>query len=222
MSVAISPDGHTALSGSADSSLKLWELGSGSPIRTLTGHAWAVSSVAISPDGRTALSSSYDDTVRLWDLANGNTIRTFFWKIEQQPPLSPPPTPDEQQKLTLARFVENDARSIAFVPDGRTALSGGRKLRQWDLASGSAIRTDNFYNAIRVTSVAIARDGHTALSGGSSNELNLWDLGANGPIPSIRRFDGHASGVASVAIAPDGRTGLSGSDDHTLKLWDLT
>ena len=57
-SVAIAPDGRTALSGSPDKTLKLWDLASGKELRTFTGHSDVVSSVAIAPDGRTALSGS--------------------------------------------------------------------------------------------------------------------------------------------------------------------
>ena len=38
-SVAFSPDGRTALSGSSDNTLKLWGLATGKEIRTFTGHA---------------------------------------------------------------------------------------------------------------------------------------------------------------------------------------
>ena len=57
-SVAFSPDGKTALSGSEDNTLRLWDLATGREIRKFEGHSGAVSSVAFSPDGKTALSGS--------------------------------------------------------------------------------------------------------------------------------------------------------------------
>src|SRR5262249_51857729 len=70
-SVAFSPDGRTALSGSNDKTLKLWEVATGIELRTFTGHSASVTSVAFSPDGRTALSGSggNDGTLKLWDVA---------------------------------------------------------------------------------------------------------------------------------------------------------
>ena len=72
------PDGSTALSGSDDNTLKLWDLARGRHHpHTHNGHTDYVSSVAIAPDGRTGLSGSQDKTLRLWDLASGSTIRTL-------------------------------------------------------------------------------------------------------------------------------------------------
>jgi WD domain, G-beta repeat len=65
-SVAFSPDGITALSGSDDNTLKLWNVATGQETRTFAGHTEAVMSVAFSPDGITALSGSDDNTLKLW------------------------------------------------------------------------------------------------------------------------------------------------------------
>src|SRR5689334_3901350 len=43
-SVAFSPDGRTALSGSSDQTLKLWELATGKEFRTFRGHSDRVQS----------------------------------------------------------------------------------------------------------------------------------------------------------------------------------
>ena len=127
-------------------------------------------------------------------------------------------------------------RSIAFSPDGRTALSGGfgdDALMLWDLATGEELRTfkTSSYNAL---SVAFSPDGRTALSGGFAGDyvssLTLWDV-ATGDL--IRSFGGdsagHATTVNSVAFSPDGRTALSGGGgpgewlerDTTLRLWEV-
>jgi hypothetical protein len=65
-SVAFSPDGKYALSGSGDKTMKLWDMASGKEVRTSPEYSY-VSSVALSSDGNYALSGSYN--VKLWDLA---------------------------------------------------------------------------------------------------------------------------------------------------------
>jgi TIR domain-containing protein/WD40 domain-containing protein len=66
-SVAISPDGQTLASGSADKTIKLWNLKTGDLLCTLTGHEDAIWSVAISPDGQALASGSYDKTIKQWE-----------------------------------------------------------------------------------------------------------------------------------------------------------
>jgi hypothetical protein len=110
-SVAISPDGKTALSGSRDGTIKLWDLSSGKEIKTVVGHTnsvdSSVDSVAISPDGKTAMSSS-GDALTLWDLSSGREIETFSGHI-----------------VHLLR--------VAFSPDGKMVLCGcGDTMQLWN------------------------------------------------------------------------------------------
>jgi GTPase SAR1 family protein len=68
-SVAFSPDGKWALSGSADNTLRLWEVESGRCLRVLEGHSDSVWSVAWSGDGRHAFSAALNGVWRSWDLS---------------------------------------------------------------------------------------------------------------------------------------------------------
>ena len=67
-SVSFSPDSKTLASGSADKTIKLWNLETGKEIRTLKEHEDSVSSVSFSPDGKTLASGSWDETIILWNL----------------------------------------------------------------------------------------------------------------------------------------------------------
>jgi WD40 repeat protein len=67
--------------------------------------------------------------------------------------------------------------SVAFSPDGRTALSSSRDqtLKLWEVATGKQLRTFTGHSAM-VFKVAFSPDGRTALSGSSDKTLKLWDL----------------------------------------------
>jgi dipeptidyl aminopeptidase/acylaminoacyl peptidase len=205
-SVAFSPDGRSALSGSSDKTLKLWDVATGKEIRTFAGHTAAVNSVAFSPDGRSALSGSNDRSFKLWDIATGKEIRSF---------VAPP------GKFLWWRISDHgNVNTVAFSPDGRSALSGSysfNTLKLWDVATGNEIRTFTGHSN-DVHSVAFSPDGRSALSASDDKTLKLWDVATG---KRIRSFAGHGDGVRSVAFSPDGRSALSGSLDRTLKLWDV-
>ena len=74
-SVAFSPDGSRIVSGSSDTTLRLWDADSGQQIgEPLSGHTGTVLSVAFSPDGSRIVSGSDDTTLRLWDADSGQQI----------------------------------------------------------------------------------------------------------------------------------------------------
>jgi WD40 repeat protein len=75
--VAVSPDGRTIVSGSADRTVKVWEAESGRLLRSLEGHTDSVRAVAVSPDGRTIVSGSWDNTVKVWEAESGRLLRSL-------------------------------------------------------------------------------------------------------------------------------------------------
>ena len=194
-SVAFSPDGRFALSGSDDKTLRLWETNTGREIRSFIGHWRPVTCIAFSPDGKFALSGSDDKTIRLWDVETGRSIRSF-----------------EKDSFSVS--------SIAFSPDGRLALSGSsyKTLKLWDVKTGREIRSFKGHKS-RVFSVAFSPDGKSALSGSHDKTLRLWNVKTG---KSIRSFKGHSDDVNAVAFSPDGKFALSGSDDGTLRLWKVS
>ena len=68
--MAWSPDGKQVLTGSGDSTARLWEAASGRTIATLEGHSSWVHVAAWSPDGKQVLTSGDDTTARIWIVDN--------------------------------------------------------------------------------------------------------------------------------------------------------
>ncbi len=192
--VALTPDGRTAISGSGDYSLKVWDLATGACLRTLEGHTGDIRALALTPDGRTAISGSRDHTLKVWDLATGACLRTFEGHT-------------------------SDIRAVALTPDGRTAVSTSwdYTLKVWDLATGACLHTLED-SRLSVTALALTPDGRAAISGSDDRTPRVWDLTTGA---CLRTLDGHMDGVYAVALTADGRTAISGSRDHTLKVWDL-
>ncbi len=71
------PDGKTALSGSWDKTLRLWDMTSGKEIRSFIGHAGWIYSIAVSPDGKTVASCDQMGFCKIWDIFSGKEIQTI-------------------------------------------------------------------------------------------------------------------------------------------------
>lgn len=67
-------DQNHVISGSGDTTVRLWDLRTGQCLRVMEGHTSTIWSVAVSADGRLALSASYDRTVRLWEIETGRCL----------------------------------------------------------------------------------------------------------------------------------------------------
>jgi WD40 repeat protein len=236
-SVRMSLDGRHGLSGSADRTLKYWDLSTGQCLRTLSGHTEWVTTVCLSEDGQRALSGSADKTLKLWDLASGECLRTFSghanWVLaaclSEDGLYALSAGGDCRLRLwdlttgdCLRDFGEHGGPvlCLAWSPDRRYALSGGRDkiLRWWDVASGHCLRTYAGHGD-KIHTVALSIDQGYALSGSADRTIKLWDLDSG---RCLRTFQGHADGVLSVALSADGRYALSGSGDRTVKLWRVT
>ena len=200
--VAFSPDGRTCLSGAGDGSLKLWELATGKELHNFPTGSLAINSVVFSPDGRTALSGDSSGKVKLWELATREPLRNF-WDPNLVIHSGGSNSDPHAQYATFGHV-----KSVAFSPDGRTALSGDSDgaVKLWEVATGKPIRTFTGQSKT-INSVAFSPDGLTALS---STPFRLWDVATG---KELRTFSPWGR---SVAFSPDGLTALS-----DLTLWEV-
>lgn len=245
LSVAFSPVTNVALTSSRNGEIILWDLETGTPLHTFTGHGTsAVNSVSFSPDGKYFLSGSDDKTAVLWNLSTGKEELRFTGHGEGV--LTVRFSPDGKTVLTtsgsfsnrssdntirlwdattgqvLHTFEAHSARvsQAVFSPDGKYILSGGfdQKIILWDVATGAIVRQFGERNDA-INSVAISPDGVYALTGSNDATMTLWELQTG---EEIRRFTGHTNWVQAVAFSPDGTIGISGSADGTIRLWQLS
>ena len=196
-SVAISPDGKWAASGSEDMTAKIWNLETDECRATLRGHTNRVVSVAITPDGKRMLSGSFDKSVRVWDASSG-------------------------RELAKLDGHTNEVRSVVALQDNDRAFSGGfdKTLRLWDIASGSCLKTIQCATAEAddIFGSAVNRAGDRALSAHRDGPVRLWNLDTGACLAILK---GHSGIAYSVQFTPDERFAVSSSEDTTVKLWDL-
>jgi WD40 repeat protein len=236
-SVAVSPSGRHVVSGSADKTLRLWDVATGRLIRVIEGHALPVTAVAFSPDERSVASGSADKTLKLWDVATGKLVRSFEGHSDTVTSIAysrdgrslVSGSWDKTLRLwdvATGRLLHtfkghaNTVESVAFSPDGGSIVSGSadKTLRLWNVATGDLLLT-LIGHSDTVNSVAYAPDGHSVVSGSGDHTIKFWDA-ATGNV--LRTLDGHLLPVSSIAVSPDGRSVVSGSWDKTLKLWEAS
>jgi WD40 repeat protein len=198
-SVAFSPDGKTLASGSADSSIILWDMATNQPIgKALTGHTGIIFSVAFSPDGRILASGSKDGTIILWDM---NTHQ----------PIGQPLTGHS-----------SGINSVTFSPDGKLLASGSDDdtIILWDVGTHQPLDQPLTGHSGAVNSVAFSPDGRMLASTSTDQTIILWDVGTRQPLD--QPLTGHKGTVLCIAFSPDARTLVSGSNDNTIIQWDVS
>ncbi|WP_016950957.1 WD40 repeat domain-containing protein [Anabaena sp. PCC 7108] len=232
-SVAVNPDGKTFASGSADKSIKVWNIETGEIIHTLTGHSNYVRSVTFSHDGKIIASGSDDKTFKLWHSLKGKTF------IEHSDGVNSVAfSPDSQTYATasLDKTVkiwdlinekliynliahENSINSIVFSIDGQHLISAGcdQSIKIWNVRTGM-VDTTIADHSESINTIAVSPDGKTFATGSDNNTIKLWYL-ATGEL--INTFAGHTDCVNSIAFSPDGKTLASCSNDKTIRLWHL-
>lgn len=72
---AVSPDGSTLATGSADRTIRIWSVATNECTRTLSSHSESVQCVAWSPDSKHLATGSKDRSIRVFQPAIGRLVR---------------------------------------------------------------------------------------------------------------------------------------------------
>ncbi len=245
-SIAFSPDGSRAASGSQDRSIALWNTSTWIPT-SLTGHQGPVYMVTFSSDGKLLASASADKTVKLWDGRTGKLINTL--------PVAKP--------VFLVAFSPDNSAGYSLVgASGNEPIRGGEDLTVWHERTGW--RSKQLFNSSdnHILAIAFSPDGNTLAAAGYGNSIQLWNgkteeqrgslhvdqrdedfvsrlafskngnyLVAgdrNGVIKLWQNWEGpqgvprtHFDGVTAVAFSPDNTTFITASHDKTVRLWNV-
>lgn len=187
---------HVAVSGSSDSTVRVWDLKSKKVKFCFQYHRGEITCLIVceSPRGVFAVSGSSDMTLRKWCLQTGKCLATM-----------------EGHTKTV--------KDVAILPSGNACISASldRTVRIWNLNTGHCSKTLKGHED-GVWCVTLTASGSMAVSGSKDDLLKVWDISSGN---CIHTLEGHSSWISCVGASQYGKWIVSGSNDKLLKVWDI-
>ncbi|RXW20451.1 hypothetical protein EST38_g5407 [Candolleomyces aberdarensis] len=144
---ALAVRGRTLVSGSYDSTVRLWDVITGELKRVLKGHTQKVYSVALDLGRNQAYSGSMDGTARVWDLRTGDCRHTLTGHT------------------SLVGLIE-------LSPSHLVSASADATLRIWDPDSGELQHT----LAAHTGAITCFQHDEFKVLSGSDGNLKMWNI----------------------------------------------
>ncbi len=231
--LAFSPDSRRLATAGADGLAIVWDVSSGTQVRTLRGHTGMVFGPGFDPDGRRLVTGSTDSTLRVWDLETARSL--LILRGHHAPAVAAfdrtgtrliSTGADGMTKIWDAT-VESDPMvlsghrgwcfGVAFHPGGKiVATAGWGGILTWDTATGRKLATLGAGQGVP-EGVAYSRVGTRLFSGTDDGTVKVWNP-ATGAL--LYNMKGHKGQVFVVAFVSDELGVATAGEDGTVRLWD--
>ena len=188
-------EGSLAITGSADCSIRIWDLQS-PPVSQMTLHQGDVRSVAISPCETYGISAGADATIKIYELGSMKLVGNIKGHSE----------------CVNHVLVLRDSRQVLTASSDKT-------IQLWNGESGELVQSFKGHEA-KVNCVALSSDGELLMSGGEDGQVLFWGLKTG---KKLKAFSNHSTGIISVAFAQSSSSYfmLSASRDGQLCIRDF-
>ena len=144
---AISAHGDTLVSGSYDSTVRVWRISTGEQLHVMHGHVQKVYSVVLDPKRNQCISGSMDSLVKVWDLQTGTCLYTL-----------------EGHSMLVGLLDLRDDKLVSAAADST--------LRIWDPENGKCKKTLEAHTG---AITCFQHDGNKVISG-SEKTVKMWDV----------------------------------------------
>uniref|UniRef100_A0A8C5E096 Pleiotropic regulator 1 n=1 Tax=Gouania willdenowi TaxID=441366 RepID=A0A8C5E096_GOUWI len=232
-SIAVEPGNQWFVTGSADRTIKIWDLASGTLKLSLTGHISTVRGVAVSTRSPYLFSCGEDKQVKCWDLEYNKVIRHYHGHLSAVYDLDLHPTIDVLvtcSRDATARVWDIRTKANVHTLTGHTntvatvrcqaaepqVITGSHDstIRLWDLIAGKTRATlTNHKKSVRTVVLHPRQHGFAS---GSADNIKQWTF-PDGKF--IQNLSGHNAIINTLAVNSDGVL-VSGADNGTIHMWD--
>jgi len=220
--VQFSPQGKSLFSGSADKTIRQWNLADGKQLRAFSGSGGTITGLDVTADGQQLVSAGEDKQLRTWNVANGQAVGN----IEHPAALRAVRLAAEATRVAtsgddgivrlwdratgrlLQQFVghEGGVVALAAASTQQMFLTAGadKTVRLWRPAADRLVVADEG----KLHDLALLPDGQQIATAGDDKQVKLWDREGK----PVRAFGGYPSAVRRVVVSPDGKLIAAGGD----------
>jgi len=227
--------GNLLLSGSSDHNIKIWDVKSGSLIRTFSEHITVTRDAKFTPDGKSVISAENNYLV-YWRSATdgqigrlpmyGHTSSVLSVDMSSDMQLIVSGSSDKTIKIwdaqtgDMLNSIEAHVRSVfqvEFNPMNNqiASCSSDSTIKIWDSESAELINALD-ENDTKVNAISYHPSGNYLASCGSNSLIYIWDLST---LKKFRTLEGHSGTVNTVKFSKDGNTIISGGADDKVIVW---